>query len=100
MTGVRGAQPLLLTWADPATLACPHWPLEALLTPDPACALAIDRPAFAQQDLVCCLPTPAGMLSTDLAQASRQTLLLGAWRPSRLALRGTVLTDDAARTTL
>jgi hypothetical protein len=40
------------------------------------------------------------MLAGDLAQASSETLLLGTGRPSRLALRRTVLADDTARAAL
>ena len=57
-----GAQPLLLTRTYPAALACPHGPPQALLAPDTACALAVDPPALAQQDLMRGLPTPPRML--------------------------------------
>jgi hypothetical protein len=100
MTRVRGVQPLLLTWTYPAALAGPHGPSQALLAPNTTGALAVDRPAFAQQDLMRGLPTPPGVLPSDLAQARSETLLLGAWRPSRLALRGAILSDHTARTAL
>ena len=62
VTGMRGAQPLLLTRTYPPALACPHGTPQALLAPDPACALAIDRPTLPQQDLMRGLPTPTRML--------------------------------------
>jgi hypothetical protein len=40
------------------------------------------------------------MLAVDLAQASSQTLLLGAWRPPGLALCRAILSDHTARTAL
>ncbi len=100
VTCVRGAQPLLLTRNYPSALACPHGPSQALLAPDAACALAVDAPAFAQQDLVRGLPTPARVIAGDLAQASSETLLLGAEWPPGLALRRAMLADHTARPAL
>ena len=69
------SQTRCLPVAHPAALAGPHRPSEALLAPDSPGALAIDRPAFPQQDLVCCLPTPPWVLFSDLPQPARQTLI-------------------------
>src|SRR5580704_10034137 len=44
LTVTGGAQPLLLSRTYPSALAGPHRAPEALLAPDPACALAVDRP--------------------------------------------------------
>lgn len=100
MTGTGGTQPLLLSRAYPASLAGPNGPSQALLTPNTARTLAVDRPTFAQQDLMRGLPTPPRVIPGDLAQASSQALLLGAWQPPGLALRGAMLADHTARTTL
>jgi hypothetical protein len=100
MTGMSGAQPLLLPWTYPSALAYPHGPPQSLLAPYPAGALAVERPAFAQQDLVRGLPTPTLMLPGDLAQARSEALLLGAWRAWLPALRGAMLADHTARTAL
>ena len=100
MTGVRGSQPLLLARTHPAALTGPHGPPQALLAPNTAGALAIDPPTLPQQDLMRCLPTPTRVIAGDLAQASSQTLLLGAGRPPGLALPRAVLTDHTARPAL
>ena len=71
MTGVGSAQPLLLTLTYPAALAGPHGPSQALLAPDPTGALVIEPPAFAQQDLMRGLPSPARVIAGDLAQAGQ-----------------------------
>src|ERR1700691_416770 len=59
VTGVGSAQPLLLTLTHPAALAGPHGPSQALLAPDPTGALVVEPPAFAQEDLMRGLPSPA-----------------------------------------
>jgi hypothetical protein len=84
----RGAQAL--------ALAAPLRDSQAFLAPQPLCALAIQRPAVVEQQLVRATVAPPGPLSGDLAQARTQRRVIR--RDARLAtLRRAMLTRDLTR---